>query len=320
MKSRAFVVGTLLALTALASSVLAEPKPNPAKGMAGLSGRETLVSRGHFGRHFGGGPSNINILYGSSGRFFPGNGFGYGYGFGYPPYPYTPPYYGPYSYIGPLYIPADQLYGLGPLQRMMGYAPYVPPVNNNIIVAPRAGFGNGIAPVQPAVPFQADPPDDPPPERGTNAESVALARRILAVGDEYFQNQKFASAYQRYTSATKAAPQLADAYMRQGLSLVALGRYDQAVRTIKRAVEFDPGLSQSEFRLDILYGPNRMAKQAHLDALAKAATDQPEDSDLLFLLGFLLHFDGQTDRAKPFFQRAAQLAGNNQNHLTGFLN
>ncbi len=46
----------------------------------------------------------------------------YGYGYGYPAYgyPYPPVYYGPRYYPGPVFVPAETLYGPAAVQRFMG--------------------------------------------------------------------------------------------------------------------------------------------------------------------------------------------------------
>ena len=117
----------------------------------------------------------------------------------------------------------------------------------------------------------------------------------------------------------RAAPQLADGYFRQGYALAAMGRYDLAARAIKRGLGLDPTWPRSDFNNHELYGDNRLAKTAQLDAMAKAAEEKPHDADLLFLLGVLLHFDGQPDRAATFFKRAGQLAGGDDAHLRAFM-
>ena len=52
--------------------------------------------------------------------------------------------------------------------------------------------------------------------------------------------------------------------------------------------------------------------------MAKAATEDPNNSDLMFLLGIHLHFDGKPDRAATFFKRATELGGNDGS-LKGFV-
>lgn len=233
-----------------------------------------------------------------------------GYGF----YPYDPylslppayaaplPYYGYWS-GAPLYLPAETIYGPEVVKRFMGVVPNAG-IPRNIIVVPENNAGE---------------PQAQAPLRGTNARSVALGRRFIEFGDAQFAQQKYASAYLRYKDAVKAAPQLAEAYFRQGFALVASDRYEWAARAFKRALELEPAWPASGFRIDRLYGNNPMAKQAHLDALAQAALDNPDDVDLLFLLGIMLHSDGQSERAEPFFQRARELAGLEVAHLEAFL-
>ena len=45
-----------------------------------------------------------------------------------------------------------------------------------------------------------------------------------------------------------------------------------------------------------------------LEALAQAASDQPEDGGLLFLVGAFLRDKGHTARAQKFFQQAAEVS------------
>ena len=62
-----------------------------------------------------------------------------------------------------------------------------------------------------------------------------------------------------------------------------------------------------------------MAKGAHLDSLAGVALDSPTRSDLLFAVGIFLHYDGQLDRARKFFQRTSELTGSDDKYLALFL-
>jgi len=226
----------------------------------------------------------------------------YGYGNGYDPTRFCRPPY-PRYYVPPLIIPAETLYGPEPIKRLMGWDRPVQPRRNVIIVPP---------------------PDDAPeaakPDlRGTNARSIELARKFIAIGDNHFANQRFIEANSRYRTAARAAPQLADVYFRQGFALAATGRYDLAAKALKRGLQHDPGWARSGFRLAALYGENRAAKTAHVEAMAAAAEKEPGNGDLLFLVGVYLHFDGHADRSGPFFQAAAKLAAGDDAHLRGFL-
>lgn len=166
----------------------------------------------------------------------------------------------------------------------------------------------------------ADDGKDAKPKKGrvSNAESLARARQFITFGDQHFQAQEYSEAYQRYKKAAIAAPDLADVYVRQGFSLVAIGRYAQAAKTLRRGLAMNPAWPQSAFRLDDLYGDNRLAKLALLERLATDAGDGQEDADLMFLLGVTLYFDGQAERSRLFFRRAVEL-GADRGAIVGFL-
>ena len=142
--------------------------------------------------------------------------------------------------------------------------------------------------------------------------NVPLYVRLIADG-------KYAAAYSRYKKAADAAPALADAYFRQGFALIALGNYPQAAKVLKRGLEIAPDWPRSGFHVQGLYGTNPGAKTAHVGALSQAVVDQPHDPDLPFVLGVLVHFDGEPDRAVPLFERAARLTVGSDAHLRAFL-
>lgn len=155
--------------------------------------------------------------------------------------------------------------------------------------------------------------------RATNVETLKKARRYLALGDDLFRRQKFHSALQQYKAATRFAPELAEGYFRQGYALIATSRYDLATQAFKRGLRTDPEIAKSDFLLNEIYGDAKMTKTAHLETLATAALDRDTDSDLMFLLGVFLHYDGQAERGVKFFRRANDLAGADNDHLAQFL-
>ena len=239
-------------------------------------------------------------------------GFGYGgFGYGYPYGPYGYPYYldagepypfGPYV-LPPAYMPAENMYGPQALNRFLGVNPARRRNDTVIVVPPNDVDDNPGANV-----------------RVSNAESRARAGRFMDIGDNYFAEQKYHSASQRYKSATEAAPDLAEAYLRQGHALVAMRQYEAAAQVYRRAVRLDPQVVFAPHSLADLYGGANVAKAAHQEALAQAATDQPDSPDLLFALGVHLHFDGESDRAIPFFRRAFDLIPlGERDHVEAFL-
>jgi tetratricopeptide repeat protein len=155
--------------------------------------------------------------------------------------------------------------------------------------------------------------------KNTSPEQKARAGKFIGFGDANFAEQKYLAAIERYKSASRIAPDLAEPYLRQGHALVALGQYENAVKAFRRGLRIRPEWSGSPFRLDQLYGPDRIAKVSHIEALAKAVEANPLDSNLLMALGVQLFFDGQAERASVFFARVAQLGGNDDRLLNDFL-
>jgi tetratricopeptide (TPR) repeat protein len=208
-----------------------------------------------------------------------------------------PWWYGDYFGL-PYVVPA-----VAPIARNPAPAPPAPRAQPR--PKPGGGAANGAKPVKRR-------------DHVSNAAAVARAKEFLKFGDEHFRAQEFSDAYQRYKKAAGAAPDLPDAYFRQGFSLLALGSYPSACKAFVRGLKLEPHWAKSKFRLDDLYGANRLAKSNQLERLAEAAGNEPENHKLMFLLGIELFFDGQGQRARKFFERAADL-GEDTSHLAGFL-
>jgi tetratricopeptide (TPR) repeat protein len=249
----------------------------------------------------------------------------YVYGRGYDGYvsPYGT-YYNPQSgyvehYLPPVHYPAELMYGPQAVRRFLGLdLPLAIPTPPLDAIAPP------VAAAKPAVVEEGveagEPIELPPPRpRDSNAAAKERAAHFIAAGDNLFQEQKHQEALQRYKSAAQAAPDVASSYFRQGFALVATNRYSLAGDAFRRGLTLDPGWPSSEFRLDDVYGDAALAKRTHQDALANAALHDPENAELMFVLGVFLHFDGQADRAKKFFARAKELDGGRAASLDGFL-
>lgn len=279
---------------------------------------------GHHGLHNPHVGGSISLSVGTWPRYFGAyGGYGLSYGspyysgYGYLPYGsnsfaygYASPYgtyYAPSSnyveyYLPPVYYPAELAYGPQAVKQFMG-------LDRNFALGPLAA---GAA----AIPTPAPAPAGP---RVSNLETLRRARKYIDIGDRLFLAQEFHSALQQYKTASKTAPDLADAYIRQGFALLATGRYEFAVEAFRRGLSVDPKYAHSDFRLDAIYGDSRAAKTAHLETLAATALDRADDADLLFLLGMFLHFDGQADRAQRFFLRAAALERGEAGYIRAFV-
>lgn len=273
-----------------------------------------------------------NYYYGSGYGWGGGLGWPGGYGLGYssPWVGYAPGGYGYWGgYLGrpfingwalpPAVIPAETIYGPGPVRRMMGLDPPLgtPIVNNTTIV------NNG-----PAAPAVVQQPDGfgvlaaggaPPRLRvpATNAAARERAKRQLEIGDGWFQKQQYGDAWIAYKEAARAAPDVADAYFHQAAAAVAQRRYEAAVDALKYGLRISTAYLDGEFKYSKLYGDNRISQTAHLEALAQAAMDQPS-SDLYFLTGVMLFFDAEPLRAAPFFAKAKEVQAGETWHIDVF--
>ncbi len=188
-------------------------------------------------------------------------------------------------------------------------AAWVPRDNNNV---------NNAAPARHPQPADAAPAAKPK-LRTTNPQSKAKAGKFIAYGDANFGKQKYLSAVERYKTAAQIAPDMAEAYFRQGYALIAMSQYAEAFKAFRRGLGIRGEWHDSAFRLDQLYAGAGAAKTAHLENLAKAVEANPMDSDLLVALGMQLFFDGQRARSELFFARAAQLGANDDRLLDDFV-
>src|SRR5205823_2249242 len=150
--------------------------------------------------------------------------------------------------------------------------------------------------------------------RVSNVESRRKAERMISEGDELFRAQNFHSALQKYKLAGSTAPDLAEAFWRQGHALLATHNYDLATTAFKRAIALTEDLGRGGFRLSDIYAGASMTKNAHLESLAEWAINRRNASDPYFLLGLFLQYDGQPARAEKFFQKASDIAGISGGH------
>jgi tetratricopeptide (TPR) repeat protein len=141
----------------------------------------------------------------------------------------------------------------------------------------------------------------------------------VSYGDNLFTKQKYLAALGRYKSASDAASDMAEAYLRQGFAYVAMGQYENASKAFRRGLALRSNWQGTAFRLSTLYDGAEAAKTQHIEKLALAVEDNPFDSGLLMTLGIELFFDGQFDRAELCFQNAARLGGGDEALVADFL-
>lgn len=215
-----------------------------------------------------------------------------------------------YPWIGiPFYTSA-----FGPTYPGVAFLPSAPLYSDPL-------FNAGVALPDPA-PVDVVPAPEPGPPgqpKATNPEQKAKAGKFITFGDTNFANQKYLAALGRYKTAAQVAPDLGEPYFRQGHTHVAVGQYESAIKAFRRGLRIEGDWTASPFRLDQLYDGNLAAKTGHLENLAKAVEANPFSTDLLTLMGLELFYDDQRERSLPFFERAAQLGGNEERLLDDFL-
>ena len=245
----------------------------------------------------------------------------YPYTGGYSPYNQNP-YLG-YGYPGAVFAPADQIYGLGPVQQLMGVAAWQQPQGNANFAAngnPNANAGNagngnanagnanpGLANNNPALGAAAGDPAAHKPPAPAGSKALEIAWKFITFGDAHFGNQEYKAALESYRSAARECPTLGEAWFREGFAQAALGHYDQAAKAMRHGLEVKPDWADGNFRLSEIYGDDPTEKKATLSKMIEAAEAQPNDADLAYVLGVHLYCDGKPDQAAPFLRRAAQI-------------
>jgi tetratricopeptide (TPR) repeat protein len=259
-------------------------------------------------------------LYPYSGGYYGNSPYAYRY-----PY-YTNPYLG-FGYPGAVFANPGQLFGLGPIEQLMGGGQGIPqqanaglfgngngnlPANGNNNANP--GLGNANNPGGNAQ-ANGNAPPAPAPRKPVVAgtKAMELAWKFISFGDARFGDLKYAEALDRYRRATHECPTLGDAWFREGFALAGMGNYDQAAKAMRRGLEEKPDWADTNFRLDDVYGDNAADKKARIDAMLKLAESDQNNGDLALVLGIHLYCDGKQDQAAPFFRRAAQIQGSDEN-------
>lgn len=310
----------------------------------------------HGGNHGGGIHFGLNLNSGvwnspwySGGLGYGGLGFGglsyggLGYGgltyggLGYSNYGYSPYSYGSYGYPGygwsagrywggypggpvigiplyppPLYIPPETMFGPQAFNRFLGLGNLPGQVPQVVPAAPQNGLAQGRARRARKAAERREP-------KPSNAAARARAWQSIGLGDTQFRASKFGEALAHYKRGASAAPDIGDAYLRQGWTYIAMGKYEMANKAIHRGFALSPSWPQSRFTLDKLLGDRELARATHLEALAKAASDAPGDASLLELVGIWLFFDGQHERSRAIFQRATAIAADGAPMARAFL-
>lgn len=171
---------------------------------------------------------------------------------------------------------------------------------------------------EPAVTF----PVEELPKRFIKPSTPDAQRRSVRLehdGDLQFQGLQFGAAARKYREAMLAAEDRPAPYFRLALAEAALGDFREAARLYKLGMQLDPGWPEHAPTLDVLFGQqNLLTKVQVKHRVAEWAAQDVHDADRLFLLGVLLHTDGDELRGRHMFETAALLVGDKP-YLTAFL-
>ena len=204
------------------------------------------------------------------------------------------------GYIGPGYV---QYQPVNP-------TPYVPFQRTQIVSI-------GIPDTPTTVPF--DPSKVPVVPSSAAARLKSLEHQTR--GDQKLREQKWADAWAAYRSSVDAAPDRADAHLRLGMCLVAMLRYEPAIREFKRALHIDPTIPKVGKFSSTLFGPDsQIVRSSIVSKLADWVQEDYRDPDRLFLLGVILHFEADP-RGQEVLEAAMRMKRKGDaSHITSFLN
>lgn len=119
-------------------------------------------------------------------------------------------------------------------------------------------------------------------------------------GDKAFEQGEYDQAREEYRHAIEVAGDAPGIRIALGLSDYALGSFEAAAKSIRRGVSHSPELAKSDFRLQEVYG-RAGDSDVHRRQLDAFVTQNPENADTLFLLGFVQYFSDQREAARTTF-------------------
>jgi hypothetical protein len=189
--------------------------------------------------------------------------------------------------------------------------PYSNPLLQSSMLENQMRWGNALPPAVPEARTR-------PRVRPSTPEQQVKSLHAQAQGDVWMKRLRFLNAYERYKVAQGAASDRPEPYFRLGISLAAVGSFDSAVKYLKQGLDLDPQWPAHGDHLDTLFGEeNRLSVLSLIERVGGWAREDIRDPDRLFLMGVVLHFDGDS-RSSEFFEAAYRLAGYGD-HLLAFL-
>ncbi|MBW8039424.1 MAG: tetratricopeptide repeat protein [Planctomycetes bacterium] len=128
----------------------------------------------------------------------------------------------------------------------------------------------------------------------------------LEVAVKHHRSGDLTEARRQYQQVLKCAPDNPDALHSLGLVAYQMGRYQEAVELISKAIENNPSMPQFYNNLGIAFKALKRFKEA-VDAYQQALCLEPDFVDAYFNLGNALRHEGQYDEAIENHKQAIRL-------------
>ncbi|QDU39887.1 Tetratricopeptide repeat protein [Maioricimonas rarisocia] len=156
--------------------------------------------------------------------------------------------------------------------------------------------------VTPPTPKQILPPS-------TDQAKLASMRKEHS-GDLQMQQRNYAAAAERYRDAIRLAEDRPEPRFRLAIAETSRANFEEAVKEFKTLLRLHPDWAVKGPTLDSLFGDDGLlAKTLVQERLIDWVKEDIRDPDRLFLMGAILYYDNQFDRAETVLETAARLGG-----------
>jgi hypothetical protein len=169
---------------------------------------------------------------------------------------------------------------------------------------PAESVGEAVVPAPPAEPGQIAPPVAESPL------SIA-AQRYLELGDRAFREGRYTDAVQFYAKSVEFAPDQAALYLVLSDALFASGDYHYGAYAVRRALELDPTLVESQIDKHDFY-PDPKQFDAQLAALEAYVAGHPNDRDARLVLALNYLFSARAPDAARVIESATPAMSEDQ--------
>jgi len=142
------------------------------------------------------------------------------------------------------------------------------------------------------------------PAPAESALSIA-AQRYLEIGDRAFREGRYTDSVQFYAKAVEFAPDQGALYLVLSDALFASGDYHYGAYAVRRALELDPALIESQIDKHTFY-PDPGQFDAQLAALESYLSSHPSDRDARLVLALNYLFSARARDAASVIESAGQ--------------